>query len=179
MFQRVALTVTDLAASERFYRTVLGAIGRDDWGEFALEQGAAVTRNLHLGFSARSRAEVDAFWQAGVDAGHPSDGEPGERPQYTEGYYGAFLLDPDGNSAEAVHHPGVRAEGTIDHLWIRVADLDAAGEHYRALPGVVQVNAVPGERFTFEPSTRDGGTFSIVADGRPVTENLAMALRGA
>ena len=49
---------------------------------------------------ARSRADVDAFWRVGVDAGFASDGEPGERPQYTEGYYGAFLLDPDGNSAE-------------------------------------------------------------------------------
>lgn len=173
MFERVTLAVSDLAASRRFYATVLGAIGRDDWADFALEQGDAVTRNLHIGFAARSRAEVDAYWQAGVDAGYESDGEPGERPRYTDGYYGAFLLDPDGNSAEAVHHDGVRTEGAIDHLWIRVADLDAAAEHYRALPGVVQVNAKPGERFTFEPVARDGGTFSVVADGRPVTENLA------
>ena len=178
MFERVALTVSDLAASRRFYATVLGAIGREDWAEFGLEEGEAVTRNLHIGFGARSRAEVDAFWRAGMDAGYESDGEPGERPQYTEGYYGAFLLDPDGNSAEAVHHAGVRTQGAIDHLWIRVADLDAAGAHYRALPGVVQVNERPGERFTFEPASRDGGTFSIVADDRPVTENLTMVLRG-
>jgi catechol 2,3-dioxygenase-like lactoylglutathione lyase family enzyme len=175
MFEQVTLTVSDLAASRRFYETVLGS----DWGEFTLEQGDAVTRNLHIGFSARSRADVDAFWRAGVDAGYESDGEPGERPQYTEGYYGAFLLDPDGNSAEAVHHPEVRAGGAVDHLWIRVADLDAAAAHYRSLPGVVQVNERPGERCTFEPASRDGGTFSVVSDGRPVTENLAMALRGA
>ena len=98
MFERIVLTVGDLAASRRFYETVLGAIGRDDWAEFALEEGEAVTRNLHIGFAARSRADVDAFWRAGVDAGYPSDGEPGERPQYTEGYYGAFLLDPDSQS---------------------------------------------------------------------------------
>ena len=60
-----------------------------------------------------------------------------------------------------------------------MSDLDAAGERYRAVPGVVQVNARPGERFTFEPAARDGGTFSVVADGRPVTENLAMSLRRA
>ena len=170
MFESVTLTVSDLAASQRFYATVLGAIGRDDWGEFALEEGEAVTRHLHLGFGARSRADVDA--------GYASDGEPGERPQYTPGYYGAFLLDPDGNSAEAVHHDGVRLDGAIDHLWIRVADLDAARARYRALPGVVQVGERPGERCTFEPSWRDGGTFSVVSDDRPVTENLAMTLRG-
>ena len=76
MFQRVVLTVSDLAASERFYRTVLGAIGRADWGEFALEEGAAVTRNLHIGFSARSRADVDAFWRAGVAAGYRDAAKP-------------------------------------------------------------------------------------------------------
>lgn len=179
MFERVTLTVSDLEASRRFYATVLGAIGRDEWEELTLEPGDAVTRNLHIGFGARSRAEVDAFWHAGVDAGYASDGEPGERPQYTEGYYGAFLLDPDGNSAEAVHHAGVRTDGAIDHLWIRVSDLEAAGAHYRSLPGVVQVNAVAGERCTFQPAARDGGTFSVVTDERPVTENLAMALRRA
>ena len=44
-------------------------------------------------------AAVDAFWQAGIDAGHPNDGAPGPRTVYSPDYYGAFLLDPDGNSA--------------------------------------------------------------------------------
>ena len=179
MFQRVVLTVSDLAASERFYRTVLGAIGRDDWGEFELREGPEVTRGLHLGFAAPSRAGVDAFWRAGVEAGYPDDGAPGPRPQYSPTYYGGFLLDPDGNSAEAVHRAGVRTDGTIDHLWLRVADLDAAAAHYRSLPGVVQVDERPGERHTCAPSARDGGTFSIVSDGRPVTENVVIELHDA
>ena len=55
-----------------------------------------------------SRAHVDEFWRAGTEAGYRDDGAPGPRPQYSPDYYGGFLLDPDGNSAEAVHHgPGV------------------------------------------------------------------------
>ena len=49
-------------------------------------------------------ATVDAFHEAGVAAGYRSDGAPGERPEYHSGYYGAFLLDPDGNNVEAVFH---------------------------------------------------------------------------
>ena len=73
-----------------------------------------------------SRAHVDRFWQAGTAAGYESDGEPGPRPQYSDDYYGAFLLDPDGNSIEAVHHGSLRDGGDIDHIWIRVSDVEAA-----------------------------------------------------
>ena len=60
-----------------------------------------MTRRLHIGFAAPSREHVDAFWRAGTEAGYQDDGAPGPRPQYHADYYGAFLLDPDGNSAEA------------------------------------------------------------------------------
>ena len=57
---------------------------------------------------APTREHVHAFWQAGVDAGYRDDGEPGPRPQYRPdyyaGYYGAFVLDPDGNNIELVFH---------------------------------------------------------------------------
>jgi len=68
---------------------------------------------------------VHAFWQAGVDAGHRDDGAPGPRPEYGPDYYGGFLRDPDGNSAEAIHSERANPvqPGRIDHLWIRVADL--------------------------------------------------------
>ncbi len=88
------------------------------------------TQRLHVAFAAPNHEQVDAFWQAGVDAGHPDDGAPGPRPQYLEDYYGAFLRDPDGNSVEAVHYGGMRREGIIDHLRIRVADLPAATAFY-------------------------------------------------
>ena len=92
-----------------------------------------VTRRLHIGFAAPSREHVDAFWRAGTAAGYESDGEPGPRPQYSDDYYGAFLLDPDGNSVEAVHHGSLRNGGNVDHLWIRVSDVEAATHFYETV----------------------------------------------
>ena len=174
MFERVIVTAGDLAASRRFYRTVLSVIGHDDRGDFRLEAGDAATRGLHIGFAARSRADVDAFWRAGVDAGYADDGAPGPRPLYSPTYYGGFLLDPDGNSIEAVHRAGMRTDGAVDHLWLRVRDLEASAAFYAALPGIRRGHEVPGERVHFEGGAH-GGTFGVVTDGRPVTEHLAMA----
>ena len=133
MFARVTLRASNRGASTRFYETVLPAVGIEDWSELGVVQadGDAVTRRLHIGFFAPSRDAVEAFWLAGLRAGYRDDGSPGPRPQYSADYYGAFLLDPDGNSAEAVHEgePGARQ---IDHLWIRVADVAAAKRFYEA-----------------------------------------------
>ena len=63
-----------------------------------------MTRRLHIAFVAPSRAHVHAFWQAGIEAGYRDDGAPGLRPQYRDDYFGAFLLDPDGNNVELVNH---------------------------------------------------------------------------
>ena len=57
-----------------------------------------------------STAEVDAFHAAGIAAGGTDDGPPGLRPGYHEHYYGAFLIDPDGNRIEAVTFPKDDAE---------------------------------------------------------------------
>ena len=58
----------------------------------------------HWAFRATSTAQVDAFHAAGLAAGGTDDGPPGPRPNYHERYYGAFLIDPDGNRVEAVCH---------------------------------------------------------------------------
>jgi catechol 2,3-dioxygenase-like lactoylglutathione lyase family enzyme len=58
---------------------------------------------MHIAFHATDRARVDAFHAAGLEAGGRDNGVPGLRP-YHEQYYGAFLLDPDGNNVEAVCH---------------------------------------------------------------------------
>jgi catechol 2,3-dioxygenase-like lactoylglutathione lyase family enzyme len=180
VFLRVTIRVADLGASERLYDTVLPTLGLDREGsEFSLEaqDGAhPVTRGLHIGFRAPSRAEVDEFWRAGTAAGYPDDGRPGPRPQYTPDYYGSFLLDPDGNSIEAVHHSAMRGEGAIDHLWIRVADVDASKRFY------ADIAAHAGLRLADDAPSRarfagEGGSFTLLA-GRP-TENLHMAFRGS
>jgi catechol 2,3-dioxygenase-like lactoylglutathione lyase family enzyme len=58
----------------------------------------------HVAFEAKDNAAVDAFHAAGLAIGAKDNGAPGPRPQYHPGYYGAFLLDPDGNNVEAVKH---------------------------------------------------------------------------
>ena len=184
MFDRVTIHASDLNASQRFYETVLATLGVDSadasgeivqWRELAVAPGdSKVTRGLHIGFAAPSREHVDAFWQAGVEAGHLSDGEPGPRPQYRHDPYGSFLLDPDGNSAEAVHHGALRQGELIDHLWIRVADVAASKAFYEAIgpdTGLALRDDLP-ERAQF---VGEGGSFSLVA-GKP-TENVTLTLR--
>jgi hypothetical protein len=167
---------------------VLGVLGlaatkQDAWGDFALAPADAdhpPTRGLHIGFTASSRAAVDAFWEAGRRAGHDDDGPPGPRPQYVHDYYGAFLLDPDGNSAEAVHYGDVRHGGAVDHLWIRVAGLGAARAWYAALAPAAGWRVRDSEPTRVQVE-RPGstGSFALVADGRPPTERAHLAVRAA
>ena len=111
------IRVRDLTESRLFYETVAPTVGlrvRDgderrfhvagDTRSFALVQDRPVTENLHLAFPAPDRATVDAFHGAALEAGFRDNGGPGERPEYHPGYYGAFVLDPDGHNIEAVFH---------------------------------------------------------------------------
>ena len=185
MLDHITIRVSDRAASELFYDTVLDTLGSAQrsghqeytvWNhEFSLahaDDDNPVTRRLHIGFMAPSREHVDAFWRAGVEAGYRDDGKPGPRPQYSSSYYGGFLLDPDGNSAEAVHHDSEREPGRIDHLWIRVADVSAAKEFYERVGpfGGFGLRRELPERVQFVAAT---GSVSFVA-GEP-TENVHLA----
>lgn len=68
--------------------------------------GKAPSGPIHVAFTAKDRATVDAFYAAALAAGGTDNGPPGLRPIYHADYYGAFVLDPDGNNVEAVcHHP--------------------------------------------------------------------------
>ncbi len=180
MVDHVTIRASDRAASRRFYEALLRTLGIeqtsvDEWDDFSLAQaggGRPVTRRLHMGFVAPSRAHVDAFWQAGLDAGYRDDGAPGPRPQYRDDYYGAFLLDPDGNSAEAVHHGALRRGGNIDHLWIRVADVAAAARFYDVIAPYANLRRRGDheERIHF---AGESGSFALVR-GEP-TEGLHLA----
>jgi catechol 2,3-dioxygenase-like lactoylglutathione lyase family enzyme len=183
VFDHVTIRVSDRAASERFYDTVLQTLGIEaayadrrfaEWDDFSLaaaDRSSPVTRGLHIGFGAPSREHVDRFWRAGTDAGWRDDGAPGERPEYRDDYYGAFLLDPDGNSAEAVHHAEVRPPGHIDHLSVRVADRAAAQRFYETIaPHAGFRLADDRVRSRFVGA---GGSLSLV-DGDP-TEHVHLA----
>jgi catechol 2,3-dioxygenase-like lactoylglutathione lyase family enzyme len=187
VFDHVTIRVSDRGASERFYDTVLRAVGIEqsysdehlaEWRDFSLAAADAekpVTRRLHVGFYVPSRAHVDRFWKVGTDAGYRDDGAPGLRPEYRDDYYGAFLLDPDGNSGEAVHHGDARSSG-IDHLWIRVADVAAAKRFYEV------VSPHTGFRLKHDSPDRaqfvgEDSSFSVVS-GAP-TEHVHVAFPAA
>lgn len=69
--------------------------------------GPAATSGCHLAWRAATRAQVDAFHRVALAAGGRDNGPPGLRPDYHPHYYGAFVIDPEGNNIEAVcHQPG-------------------------------------------------------------------------
>ena len=188
MFDHVVAAVSDFAASARFYRTVLtvlgvepshagaGVVEWEDWIVGPADREHPVTRGLHVGFRARDRAQVDAFWQAGVDAGYRDDGAPGPRTQYGPAYYGGFLLDPDGNSVEAVHGNREVAVpvGRVDHLWIRVRDLQASRRFYTTIAPHAGLRLTHDEPDRVQLSGTDY-SFSLVRDERPPTNPLHLA----
>ena len=104
-------------------------------------------------------------------AGYESDGAPGPRPAYGPDYYGAFVLDPAGNSIEAVNNGPRRQPGVIDHLWLRTRSLEDATRFYEAVCPAVDHTV---ERYDGRTQIRgSGATFSIVEG--PPTENLHLA----
>jgi catechol 2,3-dioxygenase-like lactoylglutathione lyase family enzyme len=185
MFDHVTIRVSDRQASRRVYETLLGLPTQhageefDEWEGFSLAQADAehqVTRNLHVAFGAHTREDVDAFWQRGVEAGYQSDGEPGPRPHYHPNYYGAFVLDPDGNSVEAVYRPPRTLGGEpIDHLWLGVADLEQSRRFWETVAPPLGLELADTYRPGHVSVSRGGHHFMLVADGRPPTENLHLA----
>lgn len=125
LLDHVSITVTDLERTGPFYDAIFGALGVEALrrsptrirygqpgvpGETFLSIVEAADAHAggprHWAFRAVSTAQVDAFHAAGLAAGGTDDGPPGPRPDYHERYYGAFLVDPDGNRVEAVCHEG-------------------------------------------------------------------------
>ncbi|MBF6024568.1 VOC family protein [Lysobacter niastensis] len=122
LIDHIQLVVRDLPASQAFYTAVFDALkvpiaGTGDdyfWADELFVSTAdseaaqgELTGRHHIAFQAQDRAMVDAFHKAALAAGGRDNGAPGERA-YHPGYYGAFVLDPDGNNIEAVHHGEAR-----------------------------------------------------------------------
>ena len=127
MIDHIGFSVRDLARATEFYLKALSPLGIGIIMEVPAEQtggGAAVgfgangkpffwigegvrsanDQRIHVAFAAGSCAQVDAFYRAALAAGGKDNGPPGLRPHYHANYYGAFVLDPDGNNIEAVCH---------------------------------------------------------------------------
>ena len=73
-------------------------------GSISYVAGEPVTEHVHLAFGVDTNEAVDAFHRAAIAAGYTDNGAPGERAAYHPGYYGAFVLDPDGHNIEVVNH---------------------------------------------------------------------------
>jgi catechol 2,3-dioxygenase-like lactoylglutathione lyase family enzyme len=124
VLDHVSIAVRDLKRSIAFYEAALAPLGMKqlmaygDDGEgprhvgfgpdqkpiFWLGLGEPIAGYVHVAFQASDREIVDAFHKAALAAGGKDNGAPGLRPHYHPGYYGAFVLDPDGCNIEAVHH---------------------------------------------------------------------------
>jgi catechol 2,3-dioxygenase-like lactoylglutathione lyase family enzyme len=123
MLDHVGFEVTDFAPSKAFYESALEPLGIrllmefDGAAGFGKEtehgpkpffwitaRGRPPVSGAHVAFGVRSTDEVDAFHAAALAAAGTDNGAPGPRPIYHPGYYGAFVLDPDGNNVEAVCH---------------------------------------------------------------------------
>jgi len=122
LIDHVHLRVRDLEASKRFYRAVLQSLGRalsmEGEGFFFADElfvsaDGEPVQKLHLAFQAADHDAVKRFHEAGLAAGGTDNGGPGER-KYHPGYYAAYVLDPDGNNIEAVHHgPAKRSAPSV------------------------------------------------------------------
>jgi catechol 2,3-dioxygenase-like lactoylglutathione lyase family enzyme len=121
VIDHLAIGVSDLAASRRFYLAALAPLGfgeLNEWSEdrydlafgpeglddFIISTKYPVNGGGHVAFAADSREQVDGFHAAALAAGATDNGAPGIRTAYSRGYYGAFVLDPDGYNVEAVFH---------------------------------------------------------------------------
>jgi catechol 2,3-dioxygenase-like lactoylglutathione lyase family enzyme len=123
MIAHVGILVSDIEKSKKFYTEALKPIGYQMLREYGVTptrpaasagfgeppradlwiyQGTPSKTAVHIAFQVNTRTLVDAFYQAAIAAGGKDNGKPGIRPQYNPNYYGAFVLDPDGNNIEAV-----------------------------------------------------------------------------
>ena len=119
MIDHVGFGVSDYEASKAFYERALeplgvslllepvpqiGGFGSDGKPYFWIAGDRPVQTGLHVAFAYKNRELVDAFHDAAIAAGGTDNGPAGPRPIYHPDYYGAFVLDPDGNNVEAVCH---------------------------------------------------------------------------
>ncbi|MBX5442817.1 MAG: VOC family protein [Solirubrobacteraceae bacterium] len=120
VIDHITLGVRDLARSRAFYLAALAPLGFEQIGEWreGMREVAIGPPGLddfilsldyepgttHVAFAAEDREQVHAFHAAALAAGGRDNGPPGPRAQYSPGYYGAFVLDPDGHNVEAVVH---------------------------------------------------------------------------
>jgi catechol 2,3-dioxygenase-like lactoylglutathione lyase family enzyme len=116
MLDHIGLKVADFAKSKSFFEKALAPLGYKclmefpgaagfgaDRPDFWISQGTPA-KETHVAFATDDRKIVDAFHKAATGAGGKDNGKPGIRKEYHPTYYGAFVIDLDGNNIEAVCH---------------------------------------------------------------------------
>jgi catechol 2,3-dioxygenase-like lactoylglutathione lyase family enzyme len=189
MFDHVTLRIADLPAARNAFAALLDQLEIEQttdtpsfavWGNFALtqtdEEHPAAER-VHVAFIAPTPDHVDRFWKAGIDASFTDDGPAGPRRVYADDYYAAFLKDPGGNSFEAVHRDGGRPSGSIDHVAIRVNDIEAATAFYSTIAATagLTVRRQAAESAMFSVGESEGSL--LLFAGKP-TQNVHIAFSG-
>jgi catechol 2,3-dioxygenase-like lactoylglutathione lyase family enzyme len=121
VIDHLSIGVADIERSRAFYVAALAPLGFSQLGswsedspdiafgpagidDFAISTAYEPGPGSHIAFAAETRAQVNAFHAAALAAGGRDNGAPGPRSEYSPGYYGAFVIDPDGNNVEAVFH---------------------------------------------------------------------------
>lgn len=122
LIDHLHLRVADLGRSKRFYSACAEALGLSltqetadffTMDELFVSAADGQPSRVHFAFQAASEDEVRAFHAAAIANGGRDNGEPGPR-QYHEGYFAAYVLDPDGNNVEAVWHgPAERSSASV------------------------------------------------------------------
>lgn len=128
LIDHLQLVVKDLERSKRFYKALFDVLGVPIGGETEThfwadelfvsvaggpEAEGELTGRAHFAFQAADRETVERAYRAGLVAGGTDNGAPGER-KYHPGYFAAYLLDPDGNNVEVVHHgPAQRSAASV------------------------------------------------------------------
>lgn len=118
LFNHVQIKVKNLGRSRKFYDAIMAALGykmvleiegvvvgygtsvHDMFEIRQFDEKSLLSEHVHLAFNASCKEDVDAFYNAN---GGKCNGEPGFRPQYEDGYYAAFVIDPDNHNIEAVY----------------------------------------------------------------------------
>lgn len=121
IFNHVQIKVKDLQTSHRFYNAIMNVLGypvvleiknivigygasvHDMFEIRQFDEKSKLSQSVHLAFNAPTATSVDAFYNIALSIGGKCNGKPDFRTEYEEGYYAAFIIDPDGHNIEAVY----------------------------------------------------------------------------
>jgi catechol 2,3-dioxygenase-like lactoylglutathione lyase family enzyme len=189
MFDHITLRVPDLASASSAFIAMLAELEMEPtastpsfsvWGNFALAQidtNHPLTQRVHVAFLAPTALQVERFSEAATDAGFAHGGPAGPRPEHADGYYSAFLQDQTGNTFEAVFRDGDQPRGNLDHVALRVTDVEASTRFYATIGAAagLTIRRQIADLAAFSVGPSDGSL--LVIAGEP-TRNLHLAFSG-